>query len=203
MSRVLVLRLFLRDLGRHGARRVPRRRPAARRAEARARAAWRCRGYDVTAERVLRAGVSATKFVGARRTDRPRPRTITHSTTVTTTTTRHGHAHEHDHSHHAAPQPAGDLHADRPVGAVRRRPRPREGAVSAAGRGGGRDPPDAGRAGPPARSRRARLDHRHRRRGVRARVGRRRPHRLLAAERRRRHGAIRRTDCFRCRRRRR
>ncbi len=88
------------------------------------------------------------------------------------------------------PQPAGDPRADRPLGAVAGRARSREGAVSAAGRSRGAHSPDAGRAGAPARSRRARLDHRHRRRRVRDGVGRGRPRRLLAAERRRRHGAV-------------
>ena len=70
------------------------------------------------------------------------------------------------------------------------RPRARQGAVPATGGGRSRHPSDAGRAGASARGRRARLDHRHRRRRVRAGVGRRRPHRLLAAQRRRRHGAV-------------
>ena len=72
-----------------------------------------------------------------------------------------------------ASEPAGDLHADRHVRAVRDRPRPREGAVSAPRGGRSGDPSDAGRAGAPARGRRPRLHHRHRRRGVRARVVRR------------------------------
>ena len=46
----------------------------------------------------------------------------------------------------------------------------REGAVRAAGRCRGGDPSDAGRARPPPRGRRARLDRRHRRRRVRARL---------------------------------
>ena len=65
-----------------------------------------------------------------------------------------------------------------------------EGAVSAAGGRRGGDPPDAGRAGPPARGRRPRFDHRHRRRGVRRSSGSAPTDRLLAAQRRRRHGPV-------------
>ena len=56
-----LFRLLLRHLRRHGARRDARRRPAARRPEARARQPRRS-GFDVSAVRVLRAGVSATRF---------------------------------------------------------------------------------------------------------------------------------------------
>ena len=83
-----------------------------------------------------------------------------------------------------------DLQADRPVRVVAGGPGSREGHVSTAGGGRGRHPPDAGGEGSPPRGRRARLDHRHRRHRVRARMGGRRPHRVLAAQRGRRHGAL-------------
>ena len=52
------------------------------------------------------------------------------------------------HRHRAPTQPsARDLQADRSVGAVGGRSRPREGDVPAAGRGRGRNPPDAGGEG--------------------------------------------------------
>ncbi len=124
---------------------------------------------------------TATPHEHARARALATPRTLTHERTA---------------SPSRASEPAGDLRAHRHVGAVGRRTRPGEGAVSAAGRGRGGDSPDAGRAGAPARGRRARLDHRHRRRRVRARVGWRRSDRLLAAQRRRRHGASRRTGVF-------
>ena len=136
-------------------------------------------GYEVTAERVLRAGVSATNFAS-----------IEHSTGRST-----------QHPARAAPStpaPAPssasplevDLRADRPLGALAGRAHAGEGAVPAARRSRSGDSSDAAREGPSPRGRRARLDHRHRRRGVRARVGRRRSDRLLAAERRRRHGPV-------------
>src|SRR6185503_5521211 len=89
-----------------------------------------------------------------------------------------------------APQPAGNLLADRSVGADAGRPGAREGDVRAAGRGGSGDSPDAGRPRAPARGRRPRLDHRHRRHRLRDGMGRRRHDCLFAAQRRRRHGLV-------------
>ena len=74
----------------------------------------------------------------------------------------------------AAAQPHAHRHlpeiftTDRRLGAVGGGARSREGDVPAARRGRGGDPPDAGREGAPARGRRPRLDHRHRRHRVRA-----------------------------------
>ena len=188
VSRVLYFDCFSGHLRRHGARRAARRRPAARRAEAGARQPGAVRATTSTAERVLRAGVSATKF----RVHRARARDGRHRHAITRT--------HHDHAHASPARPSRiasiriaacrDLRADRPLGAVAGGARRARRRCFSGWRGRSGDSPDAGREGPPARSRRARLDHRHRRRRVRARVGRRRPHRLLAAERRRRHGAV-------------
>ena len=92
-----------------------------------------------------------------------------------------------------APAPPSEAHrrGDPPIVAERRRPGSRGPPVRAARRGGSRDPRHADRAGPPARGRRARLDHRHRRRRVRLRVVRHRRRRVVAAERRRRNGDVR------------
>ena len=127
----------------------------------------------VGAERVLRAGVSARSSRCAstnHATSALRASTRTTSPRSRRTVTRAGIA-----SSPSASQSAGDLRADRRVGAVGGGPRSREGAVPAAGGSRSGDSPDAGREGAPARSRRARFDHRHRRRRVRAGVVRRGP----------------------------
>ena len=167
----------------------------------------RRRATTSRAEQVLRAGVSATKFMvhetahdgerhhehmHARGSARPCMRTRTRAPV------RRPRPHGHDAAritqrmrtitHRSLPEIFALIDRSR---AVAGRARSREGAVPAAGRSRGGDSPDAGRAGPPARGRRPRLDHRHRRRGVRARVGCGADRdRLLAAERRRRHGAL-------------
>ena len=78
-----LLRLLLRHLRRHGARRPARCRSAARRAEGRARQPGGVRVRGRRAERVLRAGVSATKFrvhrARAPGTQHPAPRHATAS----------------------------------------------------------------------------------------------------------------------------
>ena len=89
-----------------------------------------------------------------------------------------------------APQPGGDQLAHRPIGLFGTREGARQGALPSAGRGRSGDPSDSDRQDSPARSRRARLDHRHRRRGVRDRMVPRRSHRQLAVERRRWDGAF-------------
>ncbi len=94
-----LLRLLQRRLRRHDSRRAARRRRAAGRAQ-QALGSLAVDGYDVSAERVLRAGVSATKFRVHRgragrdasgsssrsRASRPRPSAITGTTRLTTST---------------------------------------------------------------------------------------------------------------------
>ena len=136
-------------------------------------------GFDVSAERVLRAGVSSTKFVVLN---------IQHLSTAW------------HHSRRVAPSTRETITLTDTCSAIFKlidqsalsaAGRDRAKAhVSTAGRGRGRHPPDAGGEGSPARGRRARFDHRHRRHRVRPRVGGRRPHRVLAAQRGRGHGAF-------------
>ena len=185
--------------------------------------------YELAAERVLRAGVSATKFHlierdGADRQSRqaaaagashavaesyrsPSHAPDSHAGHTHAASGSHGgHRHgaseaqaRHTHSEGSsaaarsrpsASQPGGDPVAHRALGAATGRPDAGARAVRAPGGSRGRHSPDAGRTGAPARGRRARLNHRHRRRGVRDRVVRRRPCRRIPAERRGRHGAL-------------
>src|SRR5262249_61302341 len=53
-------------------------------------------GYDITAERVLRAGVSATKFSVHEHADRVHEREHEHAHAHSQ---KHGHAHDHGHTH--------------------------------------------------------------------------------------------------------
>ena len=85
---------------------------------------------------------------------------------------------------------AGDPGGDRPLGAGRGGQGTGPPDVHPAGRGRGGHPRHARRAGAPPRGRRDRFDRRHRRRGVRAGLVRRRSHRGLADQRRGRHGPI-------------
>ena len=142
--------------------------------------------YEVSAERVTRAGVSATKF---RLAEAP--------------SAAGGEGGRSAAAAARALPPERDRQQDPPVGAEAREPGARGPPVRAAGGGRVGDPQHADREGPPPRGRRPRLDHRHRRRRLRLRVVRHRRHRVVAAERRRRHGALRARGVSRCRRRRR
>ena len=86
------------------------------------------------------------------------------------------------------PRPAGDPGDDREGRAAGTRGEPGQPAVPAPRPRGSRHPPAAGRTGALPRSRRPRLDHRHRRRGVGHRRAGRRPGVRLAPEHRQRHG---------------
>ena len=142
-----VFRLLLGHFRRHGARRAARRRPAARRPEARARQPG-ARGYDVSAD-----ARAARRRVG----DQVQRCTSTR-THGTHARSRHEH-HARGTTHHHAPQHQPSHGHPLSIAACRRssalidqsalvagRPRPGEGAVPAARRSRGGDPPDAGRA---------------------------------------------------------
>ena len=113
---------------------------------------------DVAADRVLRAGVSATKFrlidANADATD-PRRSRPGHDSPASS----------------SAPSPVAHRRSDPAVRVVGRGAGTGSPSVRAARRGRSRDPRHADRARPPARGRRPRLDHRHRRRRVRASSG--------------------------------
>ena len=146
---------------------------------------------EIAAERVLRAGVSATKFRatadagGAAEPHRPdhdhahhdhaTSRTVTRTSAFATprraATGRVRPRAFDQHPHHSL---AEIRSGDRPVGAVAGREGSRGPPVRAAGRSGVRHSRRAGRPDPSPRSRRPRLDHRHRRRGARDGVARRR-----------------------------
>ena len=133
-------------------------------------------GVDVTATRVLRTGVSATQFIVHEQGSTGNPPS---SLVARLSTLEHAPSTlEHPPSTHLSPTFVGNLQTRGQIG-----------PISWSG-GRGRHSSDAGRAGPPARGRRPRLDHRHRRHRVRPGVGRRGPDRVLAAERRRRHRAL-------------
>ena len=157
--------------------------------------------FEVTASKVLRAGVSATKFDLVEHGDPGRRGTA--PAAAHSHAHHHGHDHAHAHRHQHAPRRTRRTRRTMRTAASRKSSPTstgralttagkdaRKGPVPAAGGGGGGHPPDAGRARAPARGRRARLDHRHRRRGVRARLVQGRPHRLLADQCRQRHGPL-------------
>ena len=198
-------------------------------------AAWRSITALLSAERVLRAGISATKFRllepahaqgaapdEARAADRrSRQRSRAHPQPLVE---RRSYAHSQSRPSvmtpaARAPCPASTSRC--PRAPLVRRSAQREGgspdhhsladiegyigrsalspagkaravcAVPPARRSRSRDSRRAARPHPPARGRRHRLDRRHRRRRVRDGMARRRPDRLVAAQRRQRHGDVR------------
>ena len=152
------------------------------RRDRRARAPRRRVGNEVPARRAWRPG---GRCAPARCTRTTRTTTITRTLAAAPRSTHPSHHHDHPPS-----QPARDLRAHRSIGPDRRRENSRQGAVRAAGGRRGGDPSDAGRARPPSRGRRARLDRGHRRRRLRARLVQARSRGRLAAERRPRDGAL-------------
>ena len=154
-------------------------------------AAWRIDGASVSATQGAARGVSATKFSSTKR----RP---THAQAS-------DHAHDHHSMTHAHARPCtahvAHEHGHRSLAEInalidrsalsRGGQGAREGAVSASRRSRSGDPSGADREDPSPRGGRSRFDHRHRRRGVRPRVVRRRSHRVVAVECRRRHGEVR------------
>ena len=159
------------------------RRRAAGRDAARARSAASASGTSCASRASCAPASRATHVAGRRATDAAAARA--HA--------RHAHGHDHD-ARHARPRPRVRTH----TAPLARRDRALIGhsALSAAGKARAialfRRLAEAEAAihdmpvdrGPPARSRRGRLHHRHRRRGLRARMVRHRRHRRVAAERR-------------------
>ncbi len=129
--------------------------------------------YTVSSERVLRSGISATRW----RLDERVP-----AGAVPPQEGEDGHPHRHVAQ-------IERLIARSALAPAARRARHRPGSPAGGHRGG--DPSDAGRGRAPARSRCPRLDPRHRRRRVRARVVPRRTDRRVAAEPGERHGPLR------------
>ena len=138
--------------------------------------------HEIGAERVLRAGVwpPSAKSPRPTRTEHARGRARARAPA------RARARPEHQHEHHSLKQIASYIQQSELSAARTRNP-----SVQAACRSGSRDPRDAARPGPPARSRRPRLHHRHRRRGVRARGAWCRQDAFVAAERRRRYRSMR------------
>ena len=178
-----LLRLFRRRCGRHDPRRAARRRPAVRRAEARARQpggrrvgrVGRARAEDRRhGAEVPRARTRRTRASGSRRAGSSHDMPLTSPCTITVTTRSNEIYAAIDRS---ALSEAGKARAIE----MFRRLAEAEAAIHGI----------ADRQGAPARGRRDRLDHRHRRRGVRARMVRGRSHRRVADQRRRRHGDVR------------
>ena len=129
-------------------------------------------GWQVSADRVLKGGITAVKF---------RVHELAAVASAADGRSRAG---------ARASSSAGDPGRDRPLGAGRGGQGAGPPDVHPAGRGRGGHPRHARRAGAPPRGRRDRFDRRHRRRGVRAGMVRRRSHRRLADQRRGRHGPI-------------
>ncbi len=127
-------------------------------------------GWDVSADRVLKTGVTATKFRVHDHSHRSPPRTprSPHSRSPRSAALAH---HPSHHTHHslAEIESAIGRSALSAVGKGRAIAH-----VPAPGRGRSGDPRHAGGEGAPPRGGRHRLDHRHRRRRVRAGVVRRR-----------------------------
>ncbi len=130
-------------------------------------------GYEIAADRVVKGGITAVKF---RVRELPTP--------------GHDAAAAPRRARSQALPPEAHPRGHRSLGLERGGEDARQSPVFAAGRGRSGHPRHVDREGAPARGGSARFDHRHRGRGLRARVARGGARRRVAHECRRRHGAL-------------
>ena len=170
-----LFRLFLWRRRRHDPRRADRRRPATGRAK-QALGSLGVEGWDVSADRVVKCGITATKF----RVHEFAAAGIGDQGSGIGQGSGSG-AHRHYHLSGIKKRIAQSALSD--DGKARA-----SALFDRLGGSGSRHPQHARGKGPPARSRRARLDRRHRRRRLRARLVQGRSHRRVAHQRRERNG---------------
>ena len=209
-----VLRLFFRSLGRHGARSAARSRPAARQPARRpgqprnrVRGDWRRAGTPrrrrgdqvpehrgrgrAVARAQPRAHARAQPLARRRAYACPRTRPFAHARPFARACARPPVRRGNRDRPRPPSQPGRDPGRDRPLGAVGSRQGPRDPPLRSAGRGGVGHPRRARGPYPPARSRRPRLDRRHRRGRARDGVAGSGRGDRVAAERRQRDRALR------------